>query len=84
MHNATEATNMTNSTNITDDQIRALRDEAVAAGDRIQEALCRLALLEAPNGSVDALLDSSYAECTSEEAREACADAIAAAEAMAD
>lgn len=52
--------------NITDEQIEALRLEAVTAGDDEQEALCRRAL----GGDVAA--------------RQACLEAIQAAEAMAD
>jgi hypothetical protein len=55
-------------------RISALLGEAVAAGDQVQEALCRLALDEDISGlgCVDALIDSPWAECTPEDARAEC------------
>ncbi len=74
---------MTNNTTITAEtittaQIKALRAEAEAAGDRAQVDLCDLAL--AAHETADAqggdLIGPDGAIWTRTEAREACADAI--------
>lgn len=81
---------------ITNKQIAALRDEAGAAGDSVQVAICQLALahgLADARGCLDFYREqgSAYAEhfaqllandWTIERARTACAEAISDAEAM--
>lgn len=67
---------------ITDKQIRQLREEALAAGDYKQVDLCNRALADDTIDQDGNLI--AFAEMSAEAAREKCADAIDAAQAMND
>ena len=63
---------------VTDEQIKALREEALAAGDRAQVDLCDVALAahETADAEGGELRGPDGEIWTRTEAREACADAI--------
>jgi hypothetical protein len=73
---------MSDSTTISDKQIRALREEAIAHGDYVQADLCNRALA---SDMVDQDGNAiAFADMTADEARAACANAIARARAQED
>ena len=73
---------MTTTETLTTEQIKTLRDEAVAAGDYAQADICQRALA-ADTVDQDGN-EIALADWTVEQAREACARVIAAAEAQQD
>lgn len=69
---------------ITDDQIRKLRAEALAASDHTQVDLCNRALVDDDHTTNQDGHPIPFADWSQEEARWECARAIAAAEAQAE